>query len=48
MNGKQQVQAMQKLMNTDQKAPNGQAWQPDALAGFRIGDNVRLKTVSTR
>ena len=37
MNGKQQVEAMAKLAGE---------WKPDQLAGFRIGDRVRLSTVS--
>ena len=38
-NGKQQAEAMRKLA--------GAGWKPDNLAGFRIGDRVRLSTVST-
>lgn len=38
MNGKQQVEAYAKLVNREQRAP----WQPDELAGFRVGDMVRL------
>lgn len=38
MNGKEQVEAMAKL---------AEPWKPDNLAGFRIGDRVRLSTVST-
>jgi len=36
---------MAKLMNSEQRAPAEQAWQPDTLAGFRIGDRVRLPSV---
>ena len=35
--GRQQVEAMRKL---------AQPWAPDQLAGFRIGDRVRLSTVN--
>ena len=38
-NGLQQAAAMAKLA--------GDEWKPDQLAGFRIGDRVRLPTVST-
>ena len=38
-NGKTEVEAMAKLAS-DQ-------WRPDPLAGYRIGDRVRLPTVST-
>ena len=38
MHGKDQVTAMSKL---------AQPWMPDQLAGFRIGDRVRLSTVSS-
>ena len=37
-NGKTEVEAMRKLAGE---------WKPDNLAGFRIGDRVRLSTVST-
>lgn len=39
MNGKQQTEAMTKLA--------GDQFQPDNLAGFRIGDRVRLPKVSS-
>ena len=38
-NGKQQAEAMAKLA--------GNEWRPDHLSGFRIGDRVRLPTVSS-
>ena len=38
-NGKQQAEAMARLA--------GNEWRPDHLAGFRIGDRVRLSTVSS-
>lgn len=33
---------MSDTLNSDQHAP---AWQPDELAGFRVGDLVRLPNV---
>ncbi|NEZ03777.1 hypothetical protein G4Y73_06390 [Wenzhouxiangella sp. XN201] len=30
----------------EQNAPADQAWQPDELAGFRVGDLVRLPSVA--
>lgn len=47
-NGKEQVDAMARLakpLNTEQNAPADQAWQPDELAGFRVGDLVDLPTI---
>jgi hypothetical protein len=53
MDGKQQAQALAKLASTakldhdpnsdhEQNVEHAQHWQPDQLAGFRIGDAVRL------
>lgn len=39
MNDKQQAAAMTKLA--------GEEWQSDQLAGFRLGDRVKLRSVST-
>ncbi len=35
-----------KPMNPDQRAPADQAWKPDHLAGFRIGDQVTLPNIA--
>ena len=45
MNGKEQVAMMVKLINSEQKAQADQAWQPNELAGYRIGDLVRLPNI---
>ncbi|RFF29220.1 hypothetical protein [Wenzhouxiangella sediminis] len=45
MNGKEQIERYSTLINSDQKAPASPDWQPDTLAGFRIGDHVRLPSV---
>lgn len=45
MNGKAQVEQYAKLINSDQKAPASSDWKPETLAGFRIGDHVRLPSV---
>lgn len=45
MNGKEQVERYSTLVRVDQKAPASPEWQPDTLAGFRIGDHVRLPGV---
>ena len=45
MNGRDQVNAMRKLMNSDQRAPAAEQWKPDQLGGIRIGDQVRLPAV---
>ena len=45
MNGKEQVERYSTLVNSDQKAPASSDWQPDTLAGFRIGDLVRLPSI---
>ena len=37
--GKKQLTAMAKLA--------GKAWRPDQLAGFKVGDQVRLPNIST-
>ena len=34
-------------LNTEQCAPASEQWRPDNMAGFRIGDKVRLPTVSS-
>lgn len=33
-------------LNSEQSAPADQAWQPDHLAGFRVGDAVTLPNVA--
>ena len=33
--------------NTEQCAPASDQWRADNLAGFRIGDKVRLQTISS-
>lgn len=45
LDGKQQVAMMAKLINSDQNAPADQAWQPDQVAGFKVGDMVRLPSI---
>ena len=48
MNGKEQTAAMARLMNTEQRAPSSEAWKPDQLAGFKVGDMVELPNINTR
>lgn len=39
---------MAKLMNSEQRAPAADQWQPDHLAGFKVGDYVTLPNINTR
>ena len=42
MDGKEQVAIMAKLMNATEQT---ETWQPSELAGFRVGDLVRLPNI---
>lgn len=45
IDGKEQVRRYAALVNSEQKAPASAKWQPDELAGFRVGDSVHVPTL---